>query len=84
MTNTARIQANNADLRECIDIAKNLPNAGTGGNAEIYKGTYEVTPSIQTQTLDTAQKVLEKNVTINKIPYAEVTNNSNGKTVTIG
>ena len=28
MTNTERIQANNAELRECIEIAENLPNAG--------------------------------------------------------
>lgn len=29
MTNTERIQANNAELRECIELAENLPEAGT-------------------------------------------------------
>lgn len=31
MTNNERIQANNADLRECLEIAENLPEAGSGG-----------------------------------------------------
>lgn len=31
MTNTERIQANNAELREAIDMAESLPNAGGGG-----------------------------------------------------
>lgn len=31
MTNAERIRANNADLRECIEIAKNLPVADGGG-----------------------------------------------------
>ena len=38
MTNTERIQENNNDLQECIDIAKNLPNADVegGGSGEDY------------------------------------------------
>lgn len=31
MTNTERIQANNAELREAISMAENLPDAGGGG-----------------------------------------------------
>lgn len=34
MTNTERIQANNADLQDCIEIAKNLPDAGGSGGEE--------------------------------------------------
>ena len=51
---------------------------------ELYQGEYEITPKVEAQTLLTAKKVLERNVTIKKIPYAEVQNNANGKTVTIG
>lgn len=51
---------------------------------ERYTGEYEVTPAIEAQTLPTAKKVLEKNLQINGIPYAEVTNQKGGKTVTIG
>ena len=37
MTNTERIQANNASLRECIETAENLPNAG-GSSIEAWTG----------------------------------------------
>lgn len=36
MTNTERIQANNASLRECIETAESLPDAGS--NVEAWTG----------------------------------------------
>lgn len=51
---------------------------------EKYLGEYEVTPMVKAQTLFTAKRVLEHDVLVKEIPYAEVTNLSNGKTVTIG
>lgn len=50
---------------------------------ERYEGEYDITPKVEAQTLPTANKVLERDVTIDRIPYAEVQNNSNGTTVTI-
>ena len=51
----------------------------------IYDGAYEVTPSASTeQTLLTSGTMMDADVKVNKIPYAEVTNSSNGTTVTIG
>lgn len=51
MTNTERIQANNAELRECIEMAENLPEAGGEPTPTQEKtvniaenGTVEVTP----------------------------------------
>lgn len=53
MTNKERIQANNAELLDLIDMAENLPDVGEGGtptptqekNVEITtNGTHEVTP----------------------------------------
>lgn len=83
MTNKSRIQANNAKLRDCIDVAENLPEAGASFPS--YEGTYTVVPStVEEITLATAQKVLLADVKVNKIPYAEVSNNKGGKTVTIG
>lgn len=83
MTNRERIQANNADLRECIEIAENLPDAGASYPS--YEGDYTVVPSTETDTtLETAQKLLLANVKVTKIPYAEVSNNKGGKTATIG
>lgn len=51
---------------------------------DIYLGEYEVTPSTKSQTLDTKNKIMANDITINSIPYAEVTNTANGTTVTIG
>ena len=49
-----------------------------------YEGEYEVTPKVAEQTLPTAQKLLEEDVHIKKIPYFEVSNTSGGNTVYIG
>lgn len=57
------------------------------GNAEdcpVYDGNYTVTPAVTEQTLKTAQKKMVADVTIKKIPYFEVSNNSGGTTATIG
>lgn len=49
-----------------------------------YDGEYVVTPSVDSdQTLQTAQKLMDADVKVEKIPYAEVTNTANGVTVTI-
>jgi hypothetical protein len=50
-----------------------------------YDGTYEVTPQAETAvTLKTAKKYLSEDVTVKKIPYYEVDNESGGTTVYIG
>lgn len=62
-------------------VAAELPSI----EAETYTGDYEVTPDAdETQVLYTAKKYLYSNITVEKIPYAEVTNPSDGITVTIG
>lgn len=50
----------------------------------LYEGVYDVTPKVSKQTLPTANTFLSKDVTVAKIPYFEVTNNSGGDTVYIG
>ena len=52
-------------------------------DGETYDGTYSVTPTQQAQTLNTAGKFLEHNVTVNPIPsnYGLVT--WNGSVLTI-
>lgn len=51
--------------------------------AEYYKGSYEVTPTVEGETLPTAKKTMVMDLLVNKIPYAVVTNTANGLTVTI-
>ena len=51
---------------------------------EKYDGDYSVTPAaFSSQTLETADKILKENITINEVPYYE-TNNEYGNTVYIG
>ena len=51
---------------------------------ETYSGEYEVTPStISSQILKTADKIMEDDVKVNKIPYWE-TSNEYGITIYIG
>ena len=55
------------------------------GTLQKYEGTYSVTPSTaDAQTLPTAEKYLENDITVQKIPYYEVDNSSGGTTVYIG
>jgi hypothetical protein len=50
-----------------------------------YDGVYEVTPQTEAAvTLKTAEKYLSEDVTVKKIPYYEVDNESGGTTVYIG
>ena len=54
-----------------------------GKEYPIYAGNYFVTPSTESTTLKTADKVMERNVVVSEIPYFEVTNLANGITATI-
>lgn len=50
----------------------------------VYSGELSVVPSAsEEQILPTANKLLIEDITIKKIPYAEVTNSANGTTITI-
>ena len=49
-----------------------------------YRGDYEVTPTLDTQTMETAGKLMREDMTIKPIPLARVSNNSGGTTVIIG
>ena len=51
---------------------------------ETYEGTYNVIPSGKKQTLYTVEKVMKENVVVEKIPYYEVSNDSDGITAIIG
>lgn len=54
------------------------------GHFPLYAGEYEVTPKIEAQTLNTANRSMERDVTIHAIPYYEVDNDYNGQTIVIG
>lgn len=49
-----------------------------------YSGPYDITPLFTAQVLPTAKKLMQKDVTIRKIPQYEVANDSSGYTLIIG
>ncbi len=51
---------------------------------DIYEGSYEVTPSVENQTLATKERVLTDDITILEIPFFSVGNTAGGNTVYIG
>lgn len=53
-------------------------------DAPEYTGPYDITPLLSAQTLPTAKRLLQRDLTIKKIPQYEVTNDSNGYTLIIG
>lgn len=53
-------------------------------NVERYTGDYQVTPTASGKTLETNQKLMVDDVTIQAIPFSSVENCSGGQTITIG
>lgn len=54
-------------------------------SAHVYDGTYTVTPKNYEETeLKTKDKMMKNNVTVNKIPKYEVSNDFGGSTLIIG
>lgn len=51
--------------------------------SDLYEGEYTATPKVEAQTLPTAKKYLDKDITLLAIPYFETSNTSGGNTVYI-
>lgn len=66
-------------LNELVELTNNITSSN-----EPYDGDYKIIPSITEQILETKNKYLIDNVTVTQIPYHTVSNESGGKTVTIG
>lgn len=79
----SKLKNNTAELQALLTAVDELPSASTG-EYDVYEGDYIVTPKVVQQTLPTAQRLMQADVLIKEIPYAEVTNNVGGKTATIG
>lgn len=71
----------NLDISSCINLEI---NEGGGSPLPYYEGSYEVTPRKIEQILETKNKSMLDDVTVNAINYSEVTNPQGGKTATIG
>lgn len=76
-----RFSCNNVGFRAEFDSFQTVAKAP---DVEYYEGEYSIMPAVQAQTLQTAYKMLEENLVVQEIPYAEVGNLSGGVTATIG
>jgi len=61
-----------------------VDGAWAAAKLPVYDGVYSVTPAAEAQTLATAQKLMDADLTVEKIPYSEVTNTAGGTTASIG
>ena len=82
-TNPITVQTNVKTLKT-LRVGLNVKVSG-GEGLPTYDGDYIVVPSVwQEQSIPTKNKKLIDNVTVTKVPYAEVSNEAGGKTITIG
>lgn len=51
---------------------------------DTYSGDYDVVPQIESQILNTSDKLMSKDMTIKAIPYYSVSNEYDGETIIIG
>ena len=56
---------------------------GSGGTLPYYDGDYNVVPKVTSQVLSTKNKSMRNDVTVEEVPYAEVSNPQGGLTATI-
>jgi hypothetical protein len=75
---TGQIQINNA-LNGIVQIPNLSPPIHP-----TYDGEYSITPRFYEQKLETKEKLMTDDVTVDVIPVHEVTNPAGGITVTIG
>ena len=52
-------------------------------SAELFPGPYEVIPKTENQTLETADKLMSRDMTVKAIPFYKTSNQSGGYTATI-
>lgn len=51
---------------------------------EDYEGLYDITPMFEEQVLETENKIMTNDLTVQAIPYYEVSNAQGGQTIIIG
>ena len=74
-----------------MDVGTDIENIGLSigaeynvAQAETYDGSYEVTPRVYAQSLDTDGKLMDDDVTVHEIPVTRTSNLQGGLTVLIG
>jgi hypothetical protein len=70
-------------LNLMIDIGFDVAS-GLGDRYEKYKGSYEITPRLEGQVVETKDKVLLDDLRVKEIPIQRVSNIGGGTTIYIG
>lgn len=71
------------EQRIMAEFGEVLP-IGDASQLPVYSGEFVVTPAVDAQTIPTAQKFVENDITVKAIPYFNVSNTAGGSTVYIG
>ena len=66
-------------FNEVIFVTSGIPS----GDYPFYYGDYVVTPDLEAQPLETAMKIMKKDVTVKAIPHYTTGNTSGGNNVYI-
>lgn len=82
LNNPIRVPLSVASSQEAVPFGMGVKIVA--GNYKMYEGEYEVTPSFETQALETAGLAMAEDVTVFPIPVSRASNPSGGKTVIIG
>lgn len=78
-----RLKVQFSQSRNLLDVVFKEFQKATVESVERYEGDYNVTPKVEHQTLATKEKFMVDDVTIQAIPFFEVSNPSGGNTVYI-
>ena len=81
LTSVGRLSGSLVGDHHKISGSLTIPNAP---GLEVYGGSYEVTPRVYAQSLDTDGKLMSDDVTVHEIPVTRTSNLQGGLTVLIG
>ena len=68
----------------CEDVGMSIGAEYFVAEDDPYEGTYEVTPRVYAQSLNTDGKIMSDDVTVHEIPVTTTSNPEGGLTVLIG
>lgn len=66
------------------DVGMSIGAEYSVAEGDPYEGTYEVTPRVYVQSLNTDGKIMSDDVTVHEIPVTRTSNPEGGLTVLIG
>lgn len=73
----------NGDVRNQNQLTGHI-SVGSDFEHIVYDGPYEAMPHRDDQVVNTKGRLMREDFTVKAVPYAEITNNADGITITIG